>query len=142
MLGEPVIHTRFGSGKVTAFAPPRMEVTFDDGAVKVFPYPQAVERFLRFESPDAMQRALTAAAPRLRPANAWRPSAKRRSPPPAAPPQGRRWRGRRRRKRNKALRLSVPDDPGRSTVSRNYLPVFFPAFISLLKAVACFVIIC
>ncbi len=58
MLGEPVTHTRFGSGKVTAFAPPRMEVTFDDGTVKAFPYPQAVERFLRIESPDAMQRAL------------------------------------------------------------------------------------
>ena len=40
MLGEPVTHTRFGSGKVTAFAPPRLEVTFDDGAVKVFPYPR------------------------------------------------------------------------------------------------------
>ena len=58
MLGEIVTHTRFGSGKVTAFAPPRMEVTFDDGTVKAFPYPQAVERFLRFESPQAMERAL------------------------------------------------------------------------------------
>jgi len=58
MLGEPVTHTRFGSGKVTAFDPPHMEVTFHDGTMKAFPYPQAVERFLRFENPQTMQRAL------------------------------------------------------------------------------------
>jgi len=58
MLGEPVTHIRFGSGKVTAFDPSRMEVTFDDGVVRAFPYPQAVERFLRFESLQAMQKAL------------------------------------------------------------------------------------
>ena len=34
MLGETVTHTRFGSGKVTAFTPTRMEVTFDDGVTQ------------------------------------------------------------------------------------------------------------
>ena len=57
MLGEIVTHTRFGSGKVTAFDPPRMEVTFDDGSVRTFAYPQAVERFIRFENPDVGLRA-------------------------------------------------------------------------------------
>ena len=56
MLGEPVTHTRFGSGKVTAFAPPRMEVTFDDGTVKAFSYPQAVERFIRFVDENYMHK--------------------------------------------------------------------------------------
>ena len=57
MLGQIVTHTRFGRGKVTAFNPPRMEVAFDDGATRAFAYPQAVERFIRFESPDAQDRA-------------------------------------------------------------------------------------
>jgi hypothetical protein len=57
MLGEIVTHTRFGRGTVTAFNPPRMEVAFDDGATRAFAYPQAVERFICFESPDAMERA-------------------------------------------------------------------------------------
>ena len=57
MLGQIITHTRFGRGIVTAFNPPRMEVTFDDGATKAFAYPQAVERFIRFEDPGAMARA-------------------------------------------------------------------------------------
>ena len=58
MLGQIVTHTRFGRGKVTAFDPPRMAVTFDDGAIKAFAYPQAVEKFIRFEDAKAQSRAL------------------------------------------------------------------------------------
>ena len=29
MLGEYVAHVRFGEGRVTAYAPPRIEVTFE-----------------------------------------------------------------------------------------------------------------
>jgi len=58
MLGEIVTHTRFGSGRVTAFAPPRIEVTFDDGVVRAFAYPDAVDKFLRFEGEQARQQAM------------------------------------------------------------------------------------
>ena len=58
MLGQIVTHTRFGRGRVTAFDPPRMEITFDDGAARSFAYPQAVEGFIRFESPAAMEKAV------------------------------------------------------------------------------------
>ena len=57
MVGELVSHIRFGSGKVTAFEPPHIEVTFEEGAVKTFVYPQAVDRFIRFEAEEARQRA-------------------------------------------------------------------------------------
>ena len=58
MLGQIVTHTRFGRGRVTAFDPPRMAITFNDGTVKVFAYPQAVEKFIRFEDAEAQSRAL------------------------------------------------------------------------------------
>jgi len=58
MIGEIVNHVRFGRGRVTAFAPPRIEITFEGDVVRAFAYPQAVERFLRFEREDARQRAL------------------------------------------------------------------------------------
>ena len=57
MVGEKVTHIRFGRGMVTAFASPRIEITFEDGAVKTFAYPQSVERFIRFEREEAQQRA-------------------------------------------------------------------------------------
>ena len=57
MLGEIVTHIRFGAGRVTAFEPPRLEITFEDGAVRAFAYPQAVGRFIRFERPEAEERA-------------------------------------------------------------------------------------
>ena len=48
MIGERVVHSRFGAGVVVAFAPPRIEVRFDgEGDVsRTFAYPQSVERFL------------------------------------------------------------------------------------------------
>ena len=57
MLGQAVNHIRYGAGRVTAFEPPRVEVTFDDGAVRTFAYPQAVGRFLRFADEAAQRRA-------------------------------------------------------------------------------------
>lgn len=57
MIGENVSHIRFGAGKVTAFAPPRIEIAFLDGTVKTFAYPQSVGRFLRFAGAEAQARA-------------------------------------------------------------------------------------
>lgn len=57
MVGEIVIHVRFGRGIVTAFAAPRIEITFDDGTVKTFAYPLSVKRFLHFERSEAQKRA-------------------------------------------------------------------------------------
>ena len=57
MLGQAVVHVRYGRGEVTAFAPPRIEVTFEDGAARTFAYPQAVGRFLTFEDEAADARA-------------------------------------------------------------------------------------
>ena len=53
MVGEIVAHPRFGSGRVTGFEPPRIEVAFEGGMVKTFAYPQAVGRFLNFEGEAA-----------------------------------------------------------------------------------------
>ena len=50
-------HVRFGKGRVTGFTPPRIEVTFEDGAVRTFAYPQAVERFLSFENSEVQAQA-------------------------------------------------------------------------------------
>ena len=58
MLGEYVAHVRFGEGRVTAYAPPRIEVTFEDGTVRTFAYPQAVERFLCFRETSVQARAV------------------------------------------------------------------------------------
>ena len=58
MLGKYVAHVRFGEGRVTAYAPPRIEVTFEDGTVRTFAYPQAVERFLSFREPAVQARAI------------------------------------------------------------------------------------
>ena len=58
MLGERVSHIRFGEGRVTAFDPPRIEITFASGEVKTFAYPRSVERFIRFAGDEARQRAL------------------------------------------------------------------------------------
>ena len=57
MVGERVTHIRFGEGTVTAFAPPHIEITFSDGAVKTFVYPQAVDRFILFEGENAREKA-------------------------------------------------------------------------------------
>ena len=57
MVGERVTHIRFGKGTVTAFAPPHIEITFSDGAVKAFAYPQAVDRFISFDGENAREKA-------------------------------------------------------------------------------------
>ena len=57
MVGERVTHIRFGKGTVTAFAPPHIEITFIDGAVKAFAYPQAVDRFISFDGENAREKA-------------------------------------------------------------------------------------
>ena len=57
MVGETVTHIRFGAGRVTAFAPPHIDITFDDGTVKTFVYPQAVGRFIRFTGEAAQRQA-------------------------------------------------------------------------------------
>lgn len=57
MVGEVVTHVRFGRGIVTAFTAPRIEIAFDDGAVKTFAYPLSAKRFLRFERREAQERA-------------------------------------------------------------------------------------
>lgn len=57
MVGEAVSHVRYGRGRVTAFAPPRIEITFDDGTARTFAYPQSVGRFIRFEDEAADRRA-------------------------------------------------------------------------------------
>ena len=58
MVGEIVTHVRFGRGIVTAFAAPRIEITFDDDdSVRTFAYPLSVNRFLRFERREAQERA-------------------------------------------------------------------------------------
>ncbi|MDO4865138.1 MAG: hypothetical protein Q4C10_01170 [Clostridia bacterium] len=57
MVGETVIHTRFGRGTVEGLENARISVRFDDGTVRVFAYPAAVERFLTFENPSAAARA-------------------------------------------------------------------------------------
>ena len=57
MVGERVTHIRFGEGTVTAFAPPHIEITFSDGAVKTFAYPQAVDRFISFDGENAREKA-------------------------------------------------------------------------------------
>ena len=57
MDGETVTHIRFGAGRVTAFAPPHIDITFDDGTVKTFVYPQAVGRFIRFTGEAAQRQA-------------------------------------------------------------------------------------
>ena len=49
MIGTRATHVRFGPGQITAFAPPRIEISFDSGEVKTFVYPQSAERFLTFE---------------------------------------------------------------------------------------------
>ena len=57
MVGERVTHIRFGEGTVTAFAPPHIEITFSNGAVKTFAYPQAVDRFISFDGENAREKA-------------------------------------------------------------------------------------
>ena len=57
MVGETVTHIRFGKGRVTAFVPPHIEISFNDGTVKTFVYPQAVDRFICFTSEAAQQQA-------------------------------------------------------------------------------------
>ena len=57
MVGERVTHIRFGKGTVTAFAPPHIEITFSEGAVKTFAYPQAVDRFISFDGENAREKA-------------------------------------------------------------------------------------
>lgn len=57
MVGEVVTHVRFGRGIVTAFTAPRIEIAFDDGAVKTFAYPLSAKRFLRFERTEAQRQA-------------------------------------------------------------------------------------
>ena len=59
MLGEIVEHARFGQGTVTAFEPPRMEVTFDaePDLPRRFSYPAAIYRFITFVNPEADNRA-------------------------------------------------------------------------------------
>lgn len=55
MVGEIVVHRRFGRGEITEFAAPHITVRFEESATeKRFAYPQAFEAFLSFES-DAMQ---------------------------------------------------------------------------------------
>ena len=57
MIGEIVTHSRFGRGTVEGLEDSRITVRFDDGAVRVFAYPAAVERFLTFENPSAAAQA-------------------------------------------------------------------------------------
>ena len=57
MIGEIVTHSRFGRGAVEGLEDSRIPVRFDGGAVRVFAYPAAVERFLTFESPSAASTA-------------------------------------------------------------------------------------
>ena len=57
MVGETVTHIRFGEGRVTAFVPPHIDITFDDGTVKTFVYPQAIGRFIRFTGEAAQRQA-------------------------------------------------------------------------------------
>lgn len=58
MVGEIVTHVRFGRGIVTAFAAPRIEITFDDDdSVRTFAYPLSAKQFLRFERREAQERA-------------------------------------------------------------------------------------
>ena len=57
MIGEVVVHSRYGRGRVTAFNPPRIEVTFDSGDPKTFAYPLSVSRFIAFERNEAQERA-------------------------------------------------------------------------------------
>ena len=57
MVGETVTHIRFGEGRITAFAPPHIEITFNDGTVKTFVYPQAVGRYIRFKGEATQQEA-------------------------------------------------------------------------------------
>jgi hypothetical protein len=57
LVGERVTHIRFGAGTVTAFAPPHIEITFSEGAVKTFAYPQSVDRFISFDGENAREKA-------------------------------------------------------------------------------------
>lgn len=52
MMDEAVKHVKYGAGKVTDVNQDRVTVIFDGMAgEKVFRYPDAFERFLRFEDP-------------------------------------------------------------------------------------------
>ena len=58
MVGEIVEHVRYGRGVVTGFEATRISVRFDaDAMERRFAYPVAVERFLKFERPEAADRA-------------------------------------------------------------------------------------
>ena len=47
MIGEIVTHSRFGSGRVTAFKPPHIEIAFDGGVKKTFAYPLICSLYTR-----------------------------------------------------------------------------------------------
>lgn len=51
MVGKIVSHIRFGRGEIIEYNAPRLKVRFEESAAgeKQFDYPQAFERFLRFE---------------------------------------------------------------------------------------------
>ena len=57
MVGEVVVHSRYGRGRVTAFSLPRIEVTFDNGDPRIFAYPLSVGRFITFERKEAQEKA-------------------------------------------------------------------------------------
>ena len=57
MVGEAVVHSRYGLGRVTAFKPPRIEIAFDSGDSRTFAYPLSVDRFIHFERDEAQHRA-------------------------------------------------------------------------------------
>lgn len=57
MIGEEVVHIRFGKGRVKAFELPRIQIAFEDGTTRTFAYPQSVDRFIRFENEAVQQKA-------------------------------------------------------------------------------------
>ena len=74
MKHESVKHVRYGTGRVAEVVQNHMVVLFDgEAGRKVFPYPDAFERFLCFDDPILQKRAEAAVMPDT--------AAKNRSPP-------------------------------------------------------------
>lgn len=63
MVGKIVQHARYGQGVVRTYEAPYMQVYFESEHMeKRFAYPQAFERFLRFEDSEAQAQADNAIA--------------------------------------------------------------------------------
>lgn len=55
LKGIRVSHKKFGTGRIAGFQGELMEITFRDGMVKKFKYPDAFDRFLKLEEQDHLE---------------------------------------------------------------------------------------